>query len=109
MAQYFCNFLNSYIPLQIYPFLINISFTGCIEHDKYLGGYAGGRKIEIPGGNLAEAKLKCLRMSDCQGITKEFDINKWTLRKSNELKKSTNRESSMLKSCFIEGTLILML
>ena len=58
---------------------------------------------------MAEAKLKCLRMSDCQGITKEVDINKWTLRSSNVLKKSTTGESSMLKSCFIEGTLILML
>ena len=48
-------------------------------------------------------------MSDCQGITKEVDINKWTLRSSNVLKKSTTGESSMLKSCFIEGTLILML
>ena len=89
--------------------LIYIFFKECIKHDTYLGGYAGGRKIEIPGGNLDEAKYKCLRMDECQGITKEKDINKWTLRKSNVLQKSETRESSMLKSCFIEGTLIFML
>lgn len=70
----------------------------CELKDTYLAGYLDDdRKLSFE--TAARAELECNKEPNCEGLTFEPKIGKWTLRASSDAMDSKHGEVSMLKSC----------
>ena len=83
------------------------SCSHCILHDRYLSGYATGSIYSSRFNSLADAKVECLKVDNCNGITQEKLSwqQYWTLRAGTVPKISSKSppEISFLRSCFSRG------